>query len=164
MNNMIEKDGDIMKPTKEKLADPKWWDTYAKDGNDKCYWDEKEGSVIFASDGDLYVYYELLAKRPEPEKWVPKVGEECEYWLKRDPDSRFKCKPKYVSEKMVVADCFITGQTIEQALFFYEAKFRPIKTEREVLIDILLSTHSMSEGVQADAILASFDLTKKDGE
>jgi len=76
---------------------------------------------------------------PRPTKaFVPEVGVECEYWLKRDEDAVFKCEPKYVSEKMVVANCFIKGRTIEQALQYHEAGFRPIKSEREKLVDFLL--------------------------
>ena len=36
---------------------------------------------------------------------------------------------------------------------FYAAELRPIKTDRELLIDIILGAGNMSEGVLADAIL-----------
>ena len=36
-----------------------------------------------------------------------------------------------------------------------DAKLRPIKTERDILIDIILSAGAMSEGVLADAILGA---------
>ena len=77
--------------------------------------------------------------------FVPEVGVECEYWLKRDgEDAVFKCQPKYVSDKMVVALCFIEGRTIEQALEYHEAGFRPIKSEREKFVeavDCLIKPH-----------------------
>lgn len=96
---------------------------------------------------------------PRPSKaFVPEVGVECEYWLKCDgEDAVFKCQPKYVSDKMVVAICFVEGRTIEQALEYHEAGFRPIKSEREKFVELLGSKQLLSDISVNDLAGALYD-------
>ncbi len=157
-----------MKPTKEQLADPKWWDTYEKDGNDRCYWHEKEGSVVFAGDGVLYACYELLAKRPEPEKWVPQVGEWC--W-RTEKGGRHSYKVFMIGRNSKGSPVFETlpfhnSITCDSGCYEYD----PIKSEREEFIDTVGSNQNLSQVTIRDLAGAlydagcRFDLTKKDGE
>ncbi len=179
-----------MKPTKEQLADPKWWDTYAKDGNDKCYWDEKEGSVMFTSNGDLYVYYELLAKRPKPEKWVPEVGDESllpdvgsivGIYLASLGDILIPHVVKgYKVWKSINNDSdhhrvfILLGPSNDKRSGNNERllnDIHPLKTEREQFIEKAINTGDMKAKMHLPSFIGvlydagcRFDLTKKDGE
>lgn len=53
--------------------------------------------------------------------------------------------------------------TEAKALHAALLKFRPIKTEREILIDIITSTGNLSEGELADAIISAGFTNNKEG-
>ena len=144
-----------MKPTKEQLTDPKWWNEKAGPHDKYCYRGVISGACFFSRDfDDTVAGCELLAKRPKAE-WMPEVGE----WFL----SRGREKMAFIgvhSGNGYVCETEDGG--LIRLLGFVGCK--PIKTQREELIDILISTGNLSEGMQADAILAMFELTEKDGE
>jgi hypothetical protein len=146
-----------MKPTKEQLASVKWWEENAKLKDKYCYMNEKTGECFTTWHFDDGVNgFELLAKRPEPE-WVPGVGDECEF---KHPQFGW-------------TGCIIIGPFRDAIVCapngggFYQgmpSDYRPVKTEREELIDIVNQRELAENKAEAiaDAILARFDLTEKD--
>ncbi len=165
-----------MKPTKEQLAKrPK---TEAKRNK---YWLVK-GVEVITPKGKAEVYSitedngvntslgnfcrSELSEIELPEKWVPQVGEWCECRPHNDTWGFIGISVSFGSVRNFDGNYFwwrdYEGKYVTSRLD--KVDFRPIKTDREVLIDILLSTGSLSEGAQADAILTSFSLTKKDDE
>lgn len=160
-----------MKPTKEQLADPKWWDENSK-GYDYIFYLERNDEYKFADaygDGVNFRLiidkngWELLAKRPEPE-WVPEVGEWCMRGEKGSKHSYKVFMIGYNSKGFPVFESLPHHDSITCDTGCYE--YKPIKTQREKLIDIVKVNLDMGitpKGI-ADAILARFDLTEKDGE
>jgi len=160
-----------MKPTKEQLADPKWWDENSK-GYDYVFYLERNDEYLFADDngeGSNFrliaggAGWQLLAKRPEPE-WVPEVGD-CEVRLGK---SWVKCKVDYICDQYIVV--LMYGSNTYEALVRGYYEFRPIKTQREEFIE---EAKSRIKNMDADDIILSgklydagcrFDLTEKDGE
>ena len=83
---------------------------------------------------------------------LPPVGVEC--------DIRHSCWNSEKYEKVTVAA--ITNEylivkyvTLEQHYMLKDISFRPIRTEREILADLIESHRQMSALVVADAILAT---------
>lgn len=147
-----------MKPTKEQLADPKWWERHVFEHHDYAYWDDGNGIATFSISPINEAGLELLAKRPEPE-WVPEVGDVCE-GMRAKVNKYMKCKVLAYEDRMYVV-MFLDMNELQWC-----NDLRPIKTQREELIDMVtlnLNMGAESSGV-ADAILARFDLTKKESE
>ena len=169
-----------MKPTKEQLADPKWWDDNSK-GYDYVYetgprWDGHnncKNTVEFAGpDGYISERYslvidsnawQLLAKRPEPEQWRPEVGEMCEVWVE---NAEYWAK---ITVLAVDKDTIVWRNGTDRKSYRGTriSDARPTKTQREELIDLIY----MSSEIELDAaaatasiILGKYDLTEKDGE
>ena len=90
-------------------------------------------------------------RKSEPvEPYKPVVGEWCEY---ADRDIHSKNGPVFFiglnqDGETVYSDAYNHIFRVSK-----EIEFRPIKTERDILIDIILGVGGMSEGVLADAIL-----------
>lgn len=164
-----------MKPTKEQLADPKWWDEQVFSQYKFCYWSEEGRYVHFTV--SLIPEEELLAKRPEPD-WKPEVGE----WYEVESDIRNVWKKAmYIGVDSVGSHVFDVEKRHLWRIDSIGTLVRPIKTQREELIDLVataLQTDDQdvtelcnkSESMfmsgatkSVDAILARFDLTEKDG-
>ena len=84
------------------------------------------------------------------EPYQPEVGEWCEYV---DRDIHSKNGPVFFiginqDGEAVYSDAYNHLFRVSK-----EVEFQPIKTERDILIDIILGVDGMSEGVLADAIL-----------
>jgi len=158
-----------MKPTKEQLADPKWWQDNSK-GYDCVFYLERNDEYLFADDngeGSNFKLiagaagWELLAKRPEPE-WMPEVGD-CEVKLGK---SWVKCKVDYICDQYIVV--LMHGSNTYEALVRGHYELRPIKTQREEFIE---EAKSRIKNMDADDIILAgklydagcrFDLTEKD--
>ncbi len=116
-----------MKPTKEQLLDPKWWDENAKPTDRYLYYVEAGDNYFFSHVVDNEVAgFSLIAKRPEPEKWVPKVGEWCEAWL--DGEFRKAHALKFHDRTNAIAFDFVD-------CLKWSSDYRPIKTERDKFIE-----------------------------
>jgi len=135
-----------MKPTQEQLNDPQWW---SENGGETsyCYLHEPTNAIWFsAKEEKNLTNLEFLAKRPVKPAFVPEVGVECEFdhpnfgWTSCEPIGRFR-------GKMV---CAPNGGGFYQG---HEFNYRPIKSERELLIEIIVAQGNLSEGVLADGIL-----------
>lgn len=157
-----------MKPTKEQLADPRWWDENAN-GYDYVFYLERNDEYIFADDNGEGINFKLivgaagwklLAKRPD--QWVPEVGVEC---CGNTTDAAGNWSWQKVELLKDMGNGEFACYTENKILRFVD-QFRPIKTQREELIDIIAETYmnANSQRTIADAILARFDLTEKDGE
>lgn len=145
-----------MKPTKEQLADPKWWDENTSTEDKYCYHDKKSMDWLTSWHLDESMdRYELLAKRPEPE-WVPEVGVEC---CGNTTDAAGNWSWQKVEPLKNMGNGEFACYTENKILRFVD-QFRPIKTQREELIDIVAA--NFENAAIADAILARFDLTGKD--
>lgn len=152
-----------MKPTKEQLVDPRWWDENAKLKDKYCYMNKETGELFTTWHfNDGVDGFELLAKRPEQE-WVPEVGD-CEVKLGK---SWVKCKVDYICDQYIVV--LMYGTNTYEALVRDYYQLRPIKTQREDFVEEVKSRiKNMDED---DIILAGklydagcrFDLTGKDG-
>jgi hypothetical protein len=163
-----------MKPTKEQLADPKWWDENS-DGYDYVY--HYLGDIEFADkDGRISEGYgliisdaawKLLAKRPEA-KWVPEVGEWCEAAIDVGELNFNKIKINYISDDVCVYE-LNNKECVKNTASFI---FRPIKTKREEFIErVVYETLNMCSEQLRERIAnelydagCRFELTEKDGE
>jgi hypothetical protein len=137
-------------PSKEHI----WINHEAPKPNDLSGWyklDFHNRDMYISEDGFTRIpchnegrYFTLHSK---PEQYMPKVGEWCE-------------------TAGVGAHYFYVGVNKDGGHLFEDPSgeyipigslegFRPIKTERGLLIDIILSVGNMSEGVLADTILAA---------
>lgn len=147
-----------MKPTKEQLADPAWWDENTGPEDNYVLWNKERLCPISLED---YINdidgYELLAKRPEPlsEKWKPKEGE----WFTGSGGAQMAFIGIDSGNAYV---CEIKGGGLTRLYDFDWCK--PIKTQREELIDIINKHDGGTSGLLAKHILARFDLTEKDDE
>lgn len=153
----------MTKPTKEQLADPKWWDRNTESTDNYILWSKERLSFIslenYINDIDGY---ELLAKRPEA-KWVPKVGEWCEAWL--DGEFRKAQALKFHDRTDAIAFDFVD-------CLKWSSDYRPIKTQREEFIErVVYETLNMCSEQLRERIAnelydagCRFELTKKDGE
>lgn len=156
-----------MKPTKEQLADPRWWDENA-DGFDFLFYLESADRYAAANeDGTRFgilmldlspAKWTLLAKRPES-NWVPEVGDECEF--KHPQFGWTGCTIIGPFRGAIV--CAPNGGGLYQGM---PSDYRPVKTQREELTGIVKLNLDMgiSPSGITEAILARFDLTEKDGE
>ncbi len=169
-----------MKPTKEQLADPKWWDENSK-GYDCVFYLERNDEYIFADDngeGSNFrliaggAGWQLLAKRPEPEQWkqkaplLPDIGTEVEII-----DNGSLVYGQGESGEVIghVENCAIVRMSY--GLGCFEASYLKIKkTQREEFIE---KAKSRIKNMDADDIILAgklydagcrFDLTEKDGE
>ena len=154
-----------MKPTKEQLADPKWWDENSK-GYDCVFYLERNDEYLFADDngeGSNFrliaggAGWQLLAKRPEPE-WVPEVGE----WFTSITGKKMAFIGIDSGNAYV---CEIKGGKLTRLYDFTGCK--PIKTQREELIDVICISNNISKdsaAATASLIMDKYDLTEKDGE
>lgn len=149
-----------MKPTKEQLADPKWWDENAKPEDKYCYQCERSGGYFFSN---ILEYglpkYTVIADRPEP-NWVPEVGEMCEVWVE-NVGYWAKITVLAVDKDTIV---WRNGTDRKSYRGTRISDARPIKTQREELVDIVYSNNGNPAELIADSILARFDLTKNGGE
>lgn len=96
-----------------------------------------------------------VTERPVKEpKFIPEAGEWCEvlrihtepykaFYIGRDNDGYHIVKARGELESLAS-----------------KVKFRPIKSERDVLIEIIMATIKRSEGEMADAILTAFEAKK----
>lgn len=163
-----------MKPTKEQLADPKWWDENAN-GYDCVFYLERNDEYIFADDNGEGINFKLivgaagwklLAKRPEP-KWVPEVGTEFEYCNTSRDDKYHLC---FFVGYDADGDMVVQREDGLKGLKHknFNLDFRPIKTQREEFIEKAIETmnNSIDDSQQgwAEALFDSglFDLTGKD--
>ena len=164
-----------MKPTQEQLNDPVWWSNNVSDEYDYAFttgpeWDgddEHIGTIEFAKedgsitddealaiDRDCWV---LLATRPTKPAFVPKVGELVETCFTHDGWSKrffigITRNGQYIVESH---NGSVSCHSADQ--------IRPIKSERELFIDIIVAHGNLSEGVLADGILnAGFCLKDAD--
>lgn len=81
------------------------------------------------------------------ETFVPKIGEWCEY-------ARHSGFGKIYYIGLDSSGFMVFNDTNGELLRFEQSsEFRPIKTERDVLLDIIKTTGNMSSGVLADNIL-----------
>lgn len=155
-----------MKPTKEQLADPKWWDENAN-GYDYVFYLERNDEYIFADDNGEGINFKLivgaagwklLAKRPEPlsEKWKPKEGE----WFTGSGGAQMAFIGIDSGNAYV---CEIKGGGGLTRLYDFDG-CKPIKTQREKLKEIIKDNLEANVGLSdiAGVILARFDLTEKD--
>jgi len=159
-----------VKPTKEQLADPKWWDENADSRDEYCYMDKTDGECFTTWNSNDWVHgFELLAKRPEPEQWKPKapslpdIGAEVEII-----DNGSLVYGQGESGEVIghIENCAVVRMSY--GLGCFEASYLKIKkTQREELIDLIY----MSSEIELDAaaatasiILGKYDLTEKDGE
>lgn len=155
-----------MKPTKEQLADPKWWGENAPDGLDYCYWDIAYQRIGF----DKQIckencYFKPLAKRPEPE-WVPEVGEWCE--VESDTRNVWK-KAMYIGVDSIGSHVFDVEKRHLWRIDPIGCLVRPLKTQREEFIEKTLGIYNCGKSSleMAEALYDAgcrFDLTEKDGE
>lgn len=86
---------------------------------------------------------------------LPPVGVECEYtsqFFGTKKHSNGTCKVIAYYQNKVWVD--IVGYS-EFVISLDVIKFRPIKSERELLIDVIASAGGLSDGMLADAILAA---------
>jgi hypothetical protein len=150
-----------MKPTKEQLADPKWWDEQTLIKYNFCYWDPNYNSCVFRR--EIGPYGELLAKRPE-DKWKPEVGEECEVSTVLDG----WCKRYYIG--IAKNGEYIVENHIGKISRHHKSKVRPLKNQREEFID-KAARASKHFGIHLADIMGElydagcrFELTEKDGE
>lgn len=153
-----------MKPTKEQLADPKWWNTHS-DNAKYCYRDRMNNSIAFKLTECLDRSYELLAKRPE--QWVPEVGEMCEVWVE---NAEYWAK---ITVLAVDKDTIVWRNGTDRKSYRGTriSNARPIKTQREEFMDKAMSIfkgdnmelYSVVAGALYDAG-CRFNLTEKDGE
>jgi hypothetical protein len=148
-----------MKPTKEQLADPKWWDAYTNNAK-YCYRDRMNNSIAFKLTECLDGSYELLAKRPQPE-WRPEVGVDC---IQKMGGGDRKVSITYVGDGV---GCYYDYKNeMEYTFSMRDSVFVPIKTQREELIEIIEANLEANVGLGdiAGVILAKYDLTEKGGE
>ena len=134
-----------MKPTKEQLADPKWWQDNSN-GLDFIYECESTGEIAFANregkdNNGLRLRLELdiwklLAKRPEPEKWKPKEGEWCEA---RTSGKWRKVKTLNVDLGNDLMGFYVPVTENGLSRLIWSDNYRPIKTQREEFIEKALS-------------------------
>lgn len=158
-----------MKPTKEQLADPKWWDKQAHKKYKYCYWNEAVGCLYFEKRYDhLFV---PLAKRPEA-KWKPEVGEGCEFLWGNNWEV---CNILAINTcKLGRLQFIIRDHTTNAAILYEEdgVDFRPIKTQREKFVErVVYETLNMCSEQLRERIAnelydagCRFGLTEKDGE
>jgi hypothetical protein len=157
-----------MKPTKEQLADPKWWDEQVFSQYKFCYWNEEGRYVHFTV--SLIPEEELLAKRPEPE-WVPVLGSVCEIaasteYLKISHKEGLKVKiySRFIDDRGVTLFAFVAIDGKSGGVVTAEC-LRPKKTQREELIEIILMNSEAeldAAAATASIILGKYDLTEKD--
>ena len=157
-----------MKPTKEQLADPKWWESQTIDEFNYCYYDKSGGGVIFTCNENHNLFLELLAKRPEPdtEKWKPKEGEWCEA---RASGKWRKVKTLNVDLGNDLMAFYVPVTENGLSRLIWCDNYRPIKTQREEFMDKAISIfkgdnmelYSVIAGALYDAG-CRFDLTEKD--
>lgn len=178
----------MTKPTKEQLSDPAWWDENANPENKYCYIGEGTSEYFFLDSfsGDLK-HYRRVTKRPEA-KWVPEVGGVCQIaesskYLKISYKEGLKVKiySKFTDDRGVELFSFVSVNGKEGGVAVAEC-FKPLKTQREELIDIVAASLQKDDqevtglcnkskdmfisGAKeaVNAMLARFDLTEKDGE
>jgi hypothetical protein len=156
-----------MKPTKEQLADPKWWDENAKPEDKYYYWDVMYNAAVLRSSENLDNSFKLIAKRPEA-KWVPEVGEWCEAAIDVGELNFNKIKINYISDGVCVYE-LNNKECVKNSASFI---FRPIKTKREEFIErVVYETLNMCSEQLRERIAnelydagCRFELTEKDGE
>ena len=159
-----------MKPTKEQLADPKWWDDNAN-GYDYVFYLERNDEYIFADDngeGSNFrliagaAGWKLLGKRPE--QWRPEVGEMCEVWVE-NAEYWAKITVLAVDKDTIV---WRNGTDRKSYIGTRISDARPIKTQREEFIEKALDVYHCGKYSldMAEALYDSglFVLTEKDGE
>ena len=104
---------------------------------------------------DKEVDIEVIAIPQEPETFVPVVGEECEMLI-----TRFEpVMPLFIGDQVIVIEI----ASAEIAYNIREMDFRPIKTEREKVIESLsgkICHPSVTEFTKEEVIGALYDLGK----
>lgn len=158
-----------MKPTKEQLASPKWWKDSVDDKHDFAYttgsdWDgllSCEDTIEFADDqgwfdNESHLCIEekswvLLCERPvESIGFIPEAWKPCEVLNKKLNNPEWeKCTPLFVGEYSIVYD---SETCKERTGCLALCEFRPLKTERELLVENLFKMESPSLNQILDAI------------
>lgn len=166
-----------MKPTKEQLADPKWWQDNSN-GLDFIYECESTGEIAFANtegkdNNGLRLRLELgiwklLAKRPEPE-WVPDVGDNFEFSL-RGKAWEQRTMLYIDNYSMLMASKKLPARRWQYRINDPDLRFKPIKTQREEFVEKVsgvIKAHQWTKKEIAEALYhegCRFYLTEKDGE
>jgi len=97
----------------------------------------KSGSSFRSASDFILGRESCLIKLPqEPEQYMPKVGDECEYVI-NDSDSWYKCQIFDIGQVGIYMYChhFDTSDYMYQWVRKATVAFRPIKTEREKVIE-----------------------------
>jgi hypothetical protein len=155
-----------MKPTKEQLADPKWWESQTMDEFNYCYYDKSGGEVIFTYNETHHFFLELLAKRPELEqKWKPKEGEWCEA---RTSGKWRKVKTLNVDLGNDLMAFYVPVTENGLSRLIWCDNYRPIKTQREKFVEKAMDVYHGGK-YSLDMAKALYDsglfvLTEKAGE
>lgn len=149
-----------MTPTKEQLADPKYWDENAPEGathwvGPTVYpWEKHEDDKRFVwisnnwladDNGELNLEpvedFDYCIPRPTQPQWagegLPPVGVECEGLHAVEGADWFKCKVNAYSDdigKVWLTEYFGNGFTLERdfVLNVEDLSFRPIRTQAEI--------------------------------
>ena len=157
-----------MKPTKEQLADPKWWGEDVLGYKNYIYWDEEWGFATFSKEPINEVGFELLAKRPEPEQWKPKEGEWCEA---RTSGKWRKVKTLNVDLGNDLMAFYVPVTENGLSRLIWCDNYRPIKTQREEFIEKcqVVTNANSDDAIAKDLFCDLYDsglfaLTEKDGE
>ena len=158
--------------TKQPTPEHCWLEALDKQEPDLSGWHALAGARwIDANDGfwDIEDEGKYFIVHRKPEEYLPKVGDVCEVAI--DFDSPKNSSNWSVIEIMYIDESLVVGRIIETKVLagMHSAgfelnlySFRPIKTDRDLIIDIILGAGNMSEGVLADAILqAGFKATDK---
>jgi len=162
-------------PVKEQVNEPEWMDSpgtgecpvpaghaveidvsikgICKDGQTEyCIWGDDSGSDITTK----YRDWTAFEQKEEPVKeYVPKVGEECEF--KHPTLGWTGCTVIGPFRSAMV--CAPNGGGFYQGM---PSDYRPVKTDREELIDIIKCNNGNPAELAVDEILSKFTLTKKD--
>lgn len=154
-----------MKPTERQLNDPQWWDSNVDSGLDFCYttgkdWDgdkEKRGTFVFSKSGgwlnddtrlcvsdDGWI---LHCERPEHQgnnekhdaasKFIPEAGQWCEVL---ESGKWTRCKILAFNRCDLDRLQIVVKDHTHNAAILYEEdgiEFRPIKSERDVFIELV---------------------------
>ena len=124
-----------MKPTQEQLNDPAWWEQ-AKDGFDYCYYIKDESDYAFTEGIFESAGFELLAKRPTKQAFVPNTDTKTLYWVAEvdshgTPWNFDGPHDDYKSAEDSIPLLIAVGEK-NRKLVVTSMEFRPIKSERDL--------------------------------